>query len=127
MIFKKCLTFNEISFYENLIKDKPDYIDALTALGDMYTKSGRYQEGLRVDKRLVKLKPIDPFVYYNLACSYSLLKMAGLALIALRKAIILGYEDFAYMNKDPDLGFVRRDPRYKKLLSKYGYDGAQTP
>jgi tetratricopeptide (TPR) repeat protein len=119
MIIREGLKFNEISFYEKLIKEKPDYVDALTALGDAYTKKGRYYDGLRVDQKLTKLKPHDPIVYYNLACSYSLLKMVRLSLISLRKALILGYADFTFMNKDPDLAFVRRDPRYKKLLSEY--------
>lgn len=119
MIIQEGLNFNEISFYEKLIKEKPDFIEALIALGDAYTEEGRHEEGLRVDQELVKLKPIDPVVYYNLACSYSVLKVVGLSLKALRTAIVLGYHDFSYMNNDPDLDFVRRDPRYKKLISTY--------
>ena len=108
----------EISFYENLLKEKPNFVDALIALGDAYTKRGRYKEGLKVDQRLVKLKPDDPLVHYNLACSYSLLKKSNLCLEALKKAIRLGYQDFAFMEEDPDLEFIRRDPRYRKLLSR---------
>lgn len=108
----------EISFYEKLLKEHPDFVDALIALGDAYTKRGRYKEGLKIDKRLVKLKPDDPIVHYNLACSYSLLKESNLCLKTLEKAIRLGYRDFAFMEKDPDLVFIRGDPRYKELLSK---------
>jgi tetratricopeptide (TPR) repeat protein len=109
----------EISFYEKLLRQNPDFVNALIALGDAYTKKGCYKEGLKIDQRLVKLKPDDPTVYYNLACSYSLLKMADVSLSALRKAILLGYRDFAFMQKDPDLEFIRRDPRYKELLFKH--------
>lgn len=119
MIPRESHNFNEISFYENLLKEKPDYIDALIALGDAYTKKGRYKEGLKIDERLVKLKPDDPLVHYNLACSYSLLKMANLCLEALEKAIHLGYRDPIFMEKDPDLEFIRKDPRYIELLSRY--------
>jgi len=119
MISRESHNFNEISFYENLLKEKPDYIDALIALGDAYTKKGRYKEGLKIDERLVKLKPDDPLVHYNLACSYSLLKMANLCLEALEKAIHLGYRDPIFMEKDPDLEFIRKDPRYIELLSRY--------
>ena len=107
----------EISFYENLLKKKPDFVSALVALGDAYTRSGRYREGLKIDQRLVKLKPTDPIVYYNLACSYSLLRMADSSLESLKKAIRLDYSDLAFMDKDPDLEFVRQDPRYKKIIS----------
>ncbi|MFC1624528.1 tetratricopeptide repeat protein [Candidatus Omnitrophota bacterium] len=109
----------EISFYENLLKEKPDYIEALVALGDDYTKKGRYEEGLKIDERLVRLKPDDPLVHYNLACSYSLVKRADESFKTIIKAIDLGYRDFRYMESDPDLEFIRKDPRYKELLSKY--------
>ncbi len=108
----------EISFYEDLLKENPDFLDALIALGDAYTKSGRYREGLEIDRRLAKLKPDDPVIHYNLACSYSLLKMSDLSLEALEKAIHLGYQEFDFMEQDPDLEFIRKDPRYKKLLSR---------
>ena len=118
MISQEDLDF-EISFYEGLLKKKPDFVNALIALGDAYTKRGRYKQGLKIDKRLVRLKPRDPIVHYNLACSYSLLKMADFCLEALKKAIGLGYYDFDFINKDPDLEFIREDPRYRKLLSEH--------
>jgi tetratricopeptide (TPR) repeat protein len=106
----------EISFYENLLKENPNFVEALIALGDAYTKRGCYEDGLKIDQRLVQLRPDDPTVHYNLACSYSLLKMAKPCLAVLKKAIQLGYRDFSFMKKDPDLDFIRRDPRYKELL-----------
>lgn len=108
----------EIFFYEGLIKENPNYADALVPLGDAYTKRGLYEKGLEVDLKLVKLRPLDPIVHYNLACSYSLSKKTDLALSALEKAIRLGYSDFEFMNKDPDLENVKRDSRYLTLTKK---------
>ena len=118
MISKEDLDF-EISFYEGLLQKQPDFINALIALGDAYTKRGRYEDGLKVDKRLAGLRPDDPVVHYNLACSCSLLKMADPAISALKKAIRLGYRDFTFMEKDPDLEYIRKDPRYKELLFEH--------
>jgi tetratricopeptide (TPR) repeat protein len=109
----------EISFYEKLLEKNPNFSNALIALGDAYTRSGRYKDGLKIDKRLAELKPDDPVVYYNLACSYSLLKMAEPAFAALEKAMLLGYRDFSFIDKDPDLEFIKKTPRYKKLLASY--------
>ena len=106
----------QISFFEKIIKERPNFVNALVALGEVYTRKGRYREGLEVDKRLTVLRPNDSTVYYNLACSYSLLKMSDECLQALKEAIRLGYNEFDYMERDPDLGFIRLDPRYKKLL-----------
>ncbi|PIQ89051.1 MAG: hypothetical protein COV72_05260 [Candidatus Omnitrophica bacterium CG11_big_fil_rev_8_21_14_0_20_42_13] len=108
----------EIRFYEKLLKDSPNFITALIALGDNYTKSGRYEDGLKVDLKLSQMKPGDPVIHYNLACSYSLLKMADECISALKKAIELGYSDFDFMKADPDLNFIHLDPRFKSLLLK---------
>ena len=40
----------EISFYEKLLRKNPDFTNALVALGDAYTRRGRYSEGLAIDK-----------------------------------------------------------------------------
>lgn len=109
----------EISFYEDLIKGKPDFIDALVLLGDAYTKKGMYQKGLEADLRLSSLLPKDATVHYNLACDYALLKDADHCLETLEKAIKLGYRDFKWMEKDVDLAYVRQDARYKELVAKY--------
>jgi len=107
----------EILFFEKVLKNCPDFVEALIALGDGYTKSGRYEEGLKIDQRLARLRPDDALIHYNLACSYSLLKMADQGLEALQKAIRLGYRNFRFMKKDSDLDFIREDLRFKELLS----------
>jgi len=109
----------EISFYEDLVRDKPDFIDALVLLGDAYTKKGLIEKGLDTDLKLTRLLPRDPAAHYNLACDYSLLKDADSCLATLEKAIKLGYGDFRYMTKDPDLEFIRQDARYKELILRY--------
>ena len=108
----------EIEFYERVIERSPDSVDVLMALGDDYTKAGRYREGLAIDLKLAKLRSNDPVVHYNLACSYSLLGQVDEALETLRRAIALGYRDFNHMQRDPDLENVRRDPRYLALLEE---------
>lgn len=109
----------EIYFFEELLKDNPDYVDALIPLGDTYTKRGLYEKGLAVDQRLTDLRPLDPVVHYNLACSYSLLGKVDPAIKSLEKAMRLGYADFGFMHKDPDLENVRKDDRYNELLKQY--------
>jgi len=106
----------EIDFFEKLITKNPDFIDALIPLAEAYTKAGRHEDGLNIDKRLAKLKANDAIVYYNLACSYSLLEDMDKAFTALKKAISLGYNDFEYMDIDPDLSGLREDKRYQKII-----------
>jgi predicted Zn-dependent protease len=87
-------------------------------LGEIYTKKGRYAEGLRVDKRLSKLRPQNPIVHYNLACSLSLLEDITSSFKALKRALELGYEDISFLNNDPDLLNLRRDKRFEEFIKK---------
>jgi len=105
----------EISFCEELIKEKPDFADALIILGEAYTRRGLYDKGLGVDKRLLRLRPGDPIVTYNMACSYSLTGDIDSAIKALKEAVGKGYADFEHMKRDPDLERTRRDARFAKL------------
>ena len=112
---KKDLDF-EIDFFEQLLKKKPDFIQALTALGNAYTQRGDYKKGLEVDLHLSRLRQDDSTVRYNLACSYSLLGELDLAFSTLKKAIDLGYDDFGYLRIDPDLENLRKDERFQLIL-----------
>ncbi len=99
---KESLSF-EIEFFEALIAQDENFVDALIPLGDAYTKAGEFDKGLKIDLKLSRLRPGDALVHYNLACSYSLLGELELSYDALERAIVLGYDDFKYMMKDPDL------------------------
>jgi hypothetical protein len=109
----------ELEFFEGVLHRNPDFVDALRVHGNNLTLKGRYVEGLKIDRRLVQLRPRDPLAHYNLACSYSLLKRIDPALRALRKAIELGYSDFRYLREDRDLAAVRKDPRFRQLLREF--------
>lgn len=108
----------EIKFYEGILKDNPDFVECLAALGDLYTKKGFYEKGLKVDLRLAKLKPEDPVVLYNLACSYSLVKDLDKAFVMIKKAVKYGYNDFRHMKKDHDLDNLRSDKRFQRYYTK---------
>jgi tetratricopeptide (TPR) repeat protein len=108
----------KIGFMEGLLRRYPDYVDALQLLGDHYTQRGRFTEGLNVDERLAQLEPGNPVVFYNLACSYSLLEHYDRAALSLEKAIGLGYKDFEWLAKDPDLKKFRQQPAYRAILKK---------
>ena len=107
-----------IEFMEGLIRRDPDYVDALQLLGDHYTQRGRFTEGLKVDERLASLEPDNAVVFYNLACSYSLTEQYGRAVLALGKALDLGYRDFSWLARDPDLKKFRQQRAYDEIKEK---------
>jgi tetratricopeptide (TPR) repeat protein len=108
----------KIEFIEGLIRRDPNYVDALQLLGDHYTQRGRIIEGLKVDERLARLEPGNPLVFYNLACSYSLSGEIDHAANALEKALQLGYRDFDWLAKDPDLKPLRGHAAFDDLKAK---------
>lgn len=107
-----------IWFLEGILERNPNYVDCLMYLGNAYTANGMYEKGLSVDQKLSRLRPNDPLVHYNLACSYALLKNIDAAFEALEKAIALGYKDFYHMERDKDLAYLREDVRYRRLIEK---------
>ena len=108
----------KIEFIEGLVRRDPNYVDALQILGDHYTQRGRINEGLKVDERLARLEPRNPLVFYNLACSYSLSGEIDQAANALEKALHLGYRDFDWLAKDPDLKPLRSHVAFDELKAK---------
>ena len=105
----------KIAFMEGIVRRDPRYVEALQILGDHYTQRGRFDHSLKVDKQLSRLEPCNPLVFYNLACSHSLNGEFDLAAEALEKALGLGYRDFKWLAKDPDLRRLRKHPAFRTI------------
>ena len=108
----------QMVFYEGILRQRPDFIDVLIVLGEIYTKKRLYEKGLKVDKKLSKLRPQSPIIHYNLACSFSLVGDTLNSFKAIKRAILLGYDDFIFMDSDPDLSNLRRDDRFTTFVKK---------
>ena len=108
----------EIAFFEAVHRRCPDYVDVVGLLGGLYTKVGRIADGLKMDRKLVKLQPANATAHYNLACSLALSKRKRDALRSLHVAVKLGYRDFDWMAQDPDLEDLKEHPEFRKLLRK---------
>ena len=106
----------EIDFFEAVHRRCPDYLDVVGLLGGLYTRVGRITDGLKMDRKLVRLDPENPTAHYNLACSLALCRKRPDALRSLRKALALGYDDLDWMQRDPDLEILKHDPEFQQLL-----------
>jgi tetratricopeptide (TPR) repeat protein len=106
----------EIGFFESVLRHDPQGADVIELLGGLYTKQGRIADGLRMDRRLVRLQPGNATAHYNLACSLALSKRRADAVRALRQAVELGYQDFEWMSHDPDLHALKDHPAFMELL-----------
>ncbi len=110
---------------EEALRRDPRDEEAIAILAHLRTKEGRIEEGLALDRRLAALRPEDPVVRYNLACSLALSGQREEALAALAAAAVLGWDDAAHAREDGDLHSLRGDPRFEELLR--GMEGGGPP
>jgi hypothetical protein len=108
----------DIRFFESVLRRAPSYTSVIEILGGLYTRQGRIADGLRMDRKLVRLQPSNATAHYNLACSLALSKRKSAALLELRRAIQLGYDDFDWMQQDPDLEILKHNTQFQALLAE---------
>jgi tetratricopeptide (TPR) repeat protein len=108
----------ELGFFESVLRNDPQCVEAIEILGGLYTKVGRIADGLRMDRKLVRLQPANATAHYNLACSLALSRRYADALRSLRHAIGLGYRDFEWMSHDPDLQGLMGHPEFGSMVAQ---------
>jgi len=106
----------ELQFLERIAQRRPNDPVILIALADLYTSVGQIEAGLETDLHLSKLCPRDPTVWYNLACSFSLMESNEKALDALDTAVDHGYSDFQWMLMDKHLAHLHKNQRFQRIL-----------
>lgn len=108
----------EIGFFESVLRHDRQCVEVIEILGGLYTKHGRIADGLKMDRKLVRLQPANATAHYNLACSLALSKRNSDALRSLRHAVRLGYRDFEWMSHDPDLQGLKRIPEFGAIIAQ---------
>jgi tetratricopeptide (TPR) repeat protein len=107
----------DIDFFENLLARNGESVEVLRVLGELVSKKGLVHRAVEIDKLLVDRLPKDFLARYNLACSLALAGRPDEAMKSLSKAILLGYDDLAHLEVDPDLDSLRERPDFRALLS----------
>jgi len=77
--------------------------------------SGRYESAVALLNDWRRAEPELPQHPYNLACTLSLAGRPAEAIEHLRTAIELGWVDFRYMERDPDLEAARALPAFEEI------------
>jgi tetratricopeptide (TPR) repeat protein len=108
----------EVQFFDRLLARQPLYEDVLRRQAENLSRAGKYNEVLDLDRRLLCIRPQDPVVHYNLACTLSRLADIDGALEALRQAVRLGYDDLGHIETDPDLDALRDLPEFRAILKR---------
>jgi non-specific serine/threonine protein kinase len=100
---------------EDQVIKVPEDARARSLLAVLYAQLNRPDDSVREMEFAATLRPTDPTLAYNCACTYCQLGMKTEALESLRKAWQLGYRDAEWVRKDPDLEILYGDPEFEKL------------
>jgi tetratricopeptide (TPR) repeat protein len=106
----------DIDFFEGLLARNGDSVEVLRVLAELVSQKGLVQRAVELDRRLVEVLPSDFLARYNLGCSLARAGRSAEAIDALSRAILLGYDDFAHLEVDPDLDSLREHPEFRELL-----------
>lgn len=105
-------------FYPNYLLRHPDDSRAHQFYAFTLKRLGRLEEAKKEMEKGIEQNPNDPIIIYNTACFYALLDDKKAALYHLKKAILNGFENFEYLNHDPDFNKLRKDPEFINLLKQ---------
>jgi non-specific serine/threonine protein kinase len=100
---------------ENQVMKAPEDARARSLLAAMYAELGRADDATREMKFAVTLRPNDPTLHYNCACTYAALAIKPEALKSLKRAWEAGYRDNDWVRRDPDLELLHGDPEFERL------------
>ncbi len=100
---------------EKQVSKVPEDARARSLLASYYSQIGRAEDAVREMQFAVMLRPTDPTLHYNCACTYCSLGRKSDALDSLRKAWEFGYRDTVWVRRDADLEILHGDPEFERL------------
>jgi len=109
--FEEALRYNEIALYH----DKKDKL-LWNERGLILLKEDKVEMAKQCIEKSIELDPSFPDPYYNLSCTYSLMKEVQPAITNLKKAIGLNPHFKEQAKTDPDFKNIKDEDEFKGLL-----------
>jgi serine/threonine protein kinase/tetratricopeptide (TPR) repeat protein len=97
------------------LRGVPEDARARILLATTYAEEGREEDSVRETNLAMVLRPNEPTVLYNAACTFCFLNRKREALDALTKAWHAGYKDARWTRRDPDLTILHGEPEFERL------------
>ena len=108
--------------YEMALHHNEDFQETYVNLSTTYIRTGKFDEALKALQSLEKINGSNPLLHYNLACLYSLTGQGQTSLVAIKKAVDLGYQGFQQIQTDADLENLRKEPEFDTWFQAIQHD-----
>ncbi len=93
-----------------------DQVKTIAEALERNRQAGDYDMCRSLLRELMRLRPADPRLHYNLACIETLDGDGHAAIEALQRAVDMGWTDVRTLEADPDLASLRRTQAYKDFV-----------
>jgi tetratricopeptide (TPR) repeat protein len=101
---------------EEHLKWNPDDIRALYLAANGLAARGEPVRARQFADRALAMRPDDPVLLYNVACTFALLGLTDPALAALGDAVRKGWNHKGWVERDSNLNGLRSHPQYRAIL-----------
>ncbi|WP_257311539.1 protein kinase domain-containing protein [Geothrix fuzhouensis] len=112
------LRIRAVQAFEAHLREVPEDARARGLVASYYAELGRAEEAKREAMLAMTLRPNEPLILYNAACTFCKMHQKGDALDALGKAWRVGYRDSDWAWRDPDLALLHDEPEFEKLFPR---------
>jgi len=116
------LLVRALQAFEAHLREVPEDARARSLLASYYAEMGRTEDAKREASMAMMLRPNEPLILYNAACTFCLMNLKTEALDALTKAWRVGYRDSDWVWRDPDLAILYDEPEFERLFPKPGVE-----
>jgi serine/threonine protein kinase/tetratricopeptide (TPR) repeat protein len=105
-----------LKLIEDRVELNPDDSRAWSLAASSYAKLGERDRAEEATKRALAIDD-DALTYYNVACTYALLKDEDKALANLQAALSKGWHHKEWLSHDTDFDFLRDKDRYRRIVA----------
>ncbi len=96
----------------------PEDVRARILVANCYAFLQKEDDAIRELQIAIALRPKDPNILYNAACTHGILERKADALALLKKAKEVGFPNLDWAARDPDLACLRDDPEFQQLINE---------
>jgi tetratricopeptide (TPR) repeat protein len=100
------------------LRQVPEDARAWILLAGNHASLGDHEAAMRELQKATSLRPRDPIIVYNAACTYGVMNRKAEALELLKRLGDVGNFSFDWASRDPDLGCLHDDLEFQRLVAE---------